>query len=277
MMKKHLCLLMGIHLVAALSVWANMAGIVIQNSMGEVISRAVEFEEDRISLAGLLERSGFKLITMEDDAGMKVLYLHNDGMEEGEAHPSGWIWNVFTQKEEQWVISKEGMTELQATHGDMFGFVFGTQSESTPPPLTFADVCETQSTAALIIDHSDGRRLVKLLPFPGETITGLQLLERSGLSLVTYDAGFGIAICSIDGEGQSSSTCFGDPFGRFWGFNTLNHANQWESSWVGSADAIVYDGDVHGYLFAAWGTEQPPIQRDQIFMPPSSVPAWSAY
>ncbi len=277
-MKRSRIVLLGLGLLVTLPAWAaNKAGIVIQNSTGEVVTRCVEFDEKTLTVQEILKESGFKLITKEFSFGAMICYLHNDGQIDCSDHPEGWFWNFYQHDGTNWTIADVGISSAEAGDGDIFGFVFGPWDETKPPATTYSDICEITSAAGLVVDHSDGRRVVRKVIFPGETITGLQLLERSGLSLVTSESSFGVAICSIDGEGQPADDCFGDPDGRFWAYSILNKEDQWEMAPAGSKDTIVRDGDIHGYYYSVWGATQPPIRQSDIFGFRSSVPLWEAY
>lgn len=258
---------------------ANWAGLVIQNSTGELITRCVEFNENSLTAEDLLKRSGFKIILNQTNFGAAVCYLHNDGMtDEGDcfSHPLSFFWNFFESKNEQWVTAEEGVSTYKVTHGGVLGFAFGAWGEVHLPPLSGLDLCGYTSRAGLVIDHSDGNRKVVVVEYLGETITGLQLLRKSGLPLVTSETVFGTAICAIDSEGPASENCFGDPLFRYWGFNLLQD-NQWIASWVGAGDTIVRDGDVHGYFFAEYGVPQPGITREEVFRLGSDVEKWMEY
>jgi len=262
--------------------WAvNTAGLVIRNSTGEVITRCVEFEEESLPLTEILQRSGFPKVLSETEQGTFICYLHNDGQTDPTqcpGDPDGPTWNLYRRIGDGWELLHTPISAVTAVHGDVFGFVYGPPSTGTlPPNRTFADVCEIVSHAAVVIDHSDGRRVVRVVPFHGETITGIQLLFRSGLDVVWRDFGWGIAICGIDGEGYPSDTCFGDWDDPFWNFSILNSEGVFESSMVGAADTIVREQDVHGYLFAVWGVSQPPISRVEVFRQTSDVSFFNAY
>jgi hypothetical protein len=260
----------------ALALAANKAGIVIQNSTGEIITRCVEFEEESLPVDELLLRSGFALALKQYDFGKMLCFLHDEGAQDCTFHPLGWFWNFFQHDGQDWIISDVGISDAVATDGSLVGFAFGEWGVAIPPPLQYSDVCETLSTAALVIDHSDGTRIIKKVEFYGETITGVQLLEKSGFNIILYDAGFGMAVCAIDNEGQNADNCFGDPKGRYWGINLLI-GNSWEASMVGASDLIVYHQDVHGYLFGTWGTVQPPIQKNELFPAHSRIQIWQQY
>ncbi|MFH1744445.1 MAG: hypothetical protein ABIH23_36035 [bacterium] len=283
MMKRFAVLLLGVGLLVPAAAWAaSKAGLVIENSTGEVITRCVEFEEESITVLDLLQRSGFKLVTGEESGESRVCYLHDDGRSDCTSIPGGLIWSGYQHSGTDWTSLSLGVSSDMATDGVLFGFVcepggLPPTARRKPPARSFADVCDVVSKAGLVIDHSDGARLVKVIEFPGETITGWQLLQRSGLDITSSDFGFGIAICAIDGEGMPAENCFGDPEGRFWNFNILLSDGTWVSSWVGASDTIVYDGDAHGYLYGVWGVVQPAIEITEIFGQTSDVSFWKSY
>ena len=64
--------------------------------------------------------------------------------------------------------------------------------------------------AALVVTFEDGRSQTFCIGFTEDSISGLELLRRSGLPLVTSgNGGLGSAVCSINGEGCSNpGDCF---------------------------------------------------------------------
>lgn len=260
--------------------FAGSAGIVIQNSNGEIITRCVEFDETAITADELLLRSGFKTVISETSFGKAICFLHDDGIEdEGNCfgHPLGWFWEFFVHNGTEWESSLVGITEAVVTDGSLIGFDFGAFGENGLPPMTYDDVCGYTSTAAIVVDHSDGSRKVVHVEFAGETVTGTQLLQKSGLTSAISASSFGDALCSLDGEGQPESDCFGDALGRFWGFNLLTESDEWTFSEVGIGEAIIRDGDVTGFIFAEFGVAQPPITHHEIFGQTSNVETWDMY
>jgi hypothetical protein len=278
-MKPRILVWVAVWLMAATSFAgaANKAGMVIQNSTGEVITRCVEFSAESLSVDQLIEQSGFEWAYLEEGDQKTICYLHDDGMQDCSDHDTGWVWNIYRKMEDNWILVDTGITETQAADGSLFGFAFGPVGEPTPPPVTFADVCETLSRAAVIVDHSDGTRKIHVVEFPGETITGMQLLHRSRFDIVFYETSFGTAICSFDGEGQPADNCFGDPLGRYWAFHTLGAEDEWVGSWVSAAHTIVRDGDIHNYIYTSEIVTPPPIEPDEVFPPQSAAQAWLNY
>lgn len=117
--------------------------------------------------------------------------------------------------------------------------------------------------AGLIVQFGDGEVKRYCVSFTEESITGFELLRRTGLPLVYQDYGAGsLALCKIGDEGcdypreQCFCRCRNTQTGcRFWGYYTIDRATgKWRSSEQGSGVRDVRDGDVDGWR---WGTHQP--------------------
>lgn len=113
---------------------------------------------------------------------------------------------------------------------------------------------EGENRAALVVDWGDGRVVSQCISFPEESISGYELLRRSGLPIeVDAAGGFGAAICSIDGVGCPGTDCFCDcPGGNdcvYWSYwHVLNGA--WVFSAAGAGNYQVSNGAVDGWV---WG------------------------
>lgn len=260
------------------SAWAsNKAGIVIKNSTDSVITRCVEFEEDVLTVEELLKRSDFALTTEESTFGTLIDYLHDDGMNDGSYSEDGEFWNFFLHDGASWCMAEVGISDATVANGSLVGFGYGAWGAVEMPAKSFADVCEITSKAALVIDHNDGNRVVRVVEFFGETLNGMQLLQKSGLTVVTAQGSHGTDICAIDNEGQPAEDCLNDPYGRYWVLNLLNDDNEWQGSMIGTNSEIVRNNTVHGYRFGYWGEAQTPIARNEIFELPSAVSIWGTY
>ncbi|MBI1391090.1 MAG: hypothetical protein GC154_21900 [bacterium] len=256
----------------------NRAGLLIQNSTGETISRCVEFTENSITVEELLKRSGFKLVTQESSFGAYVCYLHDDGVADCSNHPKGWFWNFFVHDGAGWTAANAGISSVTAEDGSLFGFGFGGWQEVELPETDFDQVCGTLNQAGLVIDHGDGTRVIRVVDFYGETLTGYQLLLKSGLDVVSHQYSFGAAVCAIDGEGHPEDNCFGDYTANdpSWGLSVLNERDEWKTAPVGVGDTLVYGGTVQGWYFAHYDDAQPPVTLDAVFGETSDVSAWDS-
>ncbi|GAB4208655.1 MAG: hypothetical protein OHK0022_38530 [Roseiflexaceae bacterium] len=134
--------------------------------------------------------------------------------------------------------------------------------------------------AGLVVRHGDGRIISACVSFAEESISGLELLQRSGLSLVTQgSSGVGTAVCKLDGEGCDYPTedCFCKRDGAvttYWAYHRLSGGN-WAFSPLGASSARVQPGDVDGW---AWGTgsveagAQPPlVSFEQVCPAPAAA------
>jgi hypothetical protein len=113
----------------------------------------------------------------------------------------------------------------------------------------------------LVIRYSDGSEHTEIVEVSVEATT-LDALLTSSVEVVTYDPGWGIAICAIGGEGCPADNCFCDPE-HFWGYWHLVDG-AWESSMVGASAYTPADRDVEGFSWtgfdANWNpTTQPPV------------------
>ena len=107
--------------------------------------------------------------------------------------------------------------------------------------------------AGLALVHGDGRVVTRCVTFSEESISGLTLLQRSGLALEMASGGLGSAICTLDGEGCPASDCFcrckGGPC-AYWNYFHRNADGSWTYSGVGASMWTLHDGDVDGWV---WG------------------------
>jgi hypothetical protein len=114
--------------------------------------------------------------------------------------------------------------------------------------------------AGLVVRHGDGRMAYAYVSFPEDEITGIELLKRSGLDVVTISfGGLGQGVCSIDEHGCPSTDCrkrvcqgakADDPF---WQYFRQATPGEWKSVALGASTTKVRDGDLDGWSWT--GTE----------------------
>lgn len=122
-------------------------------------------------------------------------------------------------------------------------------------PFTEAAAAQTARRAALIAQFGDGSYVTRCVSFSEQSITGLELLIRSGLEVSLW----GSAVCRIGQEGCNypAQTCFCLCKGsscQYWSYWHLRDGS-WTYAQVGSGDYRVQDGDVEAWL---WGDAQTP-------------------
>ena len=87
------------------------------------------------------------------------------------------------------------------------------------------------ATVAVAVQLDTGRHLVRLVDFV-QPISGLQALVQSGLDATIADAGFGPAVCAIEGVGCPADDCFCNP-DLFWNYSYWD-GGAWQSYPVGA-------------------------------------------
>jgi hypothetical protein len=110
--------------------------------------------------------------------------------------------------------------------------------------------------AALVIQHSSGSLITQCVAFAEEQITGLQLIERSGVPYQAQSFGsVGSAICQLDREPSTiPSGCFGS--GPYWQY-FHRRSDAWQTSALGAGSSALHDGDMDGWRYAAAANQVP--------------------
>lgn len=135
--------------------------------------------------------------------------------------------------------------------------------------------------AALVVRFADGAVETRCIAFDTPTISGAELLARSGLPvIVNYNSGLGGAVCSIGGQGCAfpGQDCFCKCQGSSCEYWAYYHggADGWRYSDVGAGSYQVTDGAVEGWSWGkgnfASGTEPPPLRFADV-CPAQPAPA----
>jgi hypothetical protein len=132
------------------------------------------------------------------------------------------------------------------------------------------------SRAALVVTFGDGHSEMFCIEFSDDSITGLEQLQRSGLTLVTNGSGgLGSAVCSIGGEGSSDPTnCFASCTGgscQYWAYYRYQNGS-WKFSQVGASQTAVRDGDIFGWSWGPGGSSGAPEPPGEICPVQTSTP-----
>lgn len=124
------------------------------------------------------------------------------------------------------------------------------------------------NVAGLVIDYGDGRMSYALVPFTEESVSGIELLQRSGLTLVTIPfGGLGEGVCSIESAGCDVGACrtrlcqSADRESPFWQYVRQGNDGSWVPAALGATQARVEDGDVEAWV---WTGETPELSRISI-------------
>jgi hypothetical protein len=114
---------------------------------------------------------------------------------------------------------------------------------------------QKEQRAGLIVQFGDGNYVTRCISFAEKSITGLELLIRSGLRITTW----GTAVCRIEQEGcdypaqRCFCQCLATPC-RYWSY-WHRRDGRWAYSQVGAGYHRVRDGDIDAWL---WGDGQSP-------------------
>jgi hypothetical protein len=108
--------------------------------------------------------------------------------------------------------------------------------------------------AGLVVDFGGGRVETRCVNYGEQSLSGYQLLERSGLGFqIDASSGMGAAICQIEGTGCPGTDCFcqckGGGTCSFWSYWLLEGGN-WQYSLAGASSTSVSHGQVQGW---SWG------------------------
>jgi hypothetical protein len=113
-----------------------------------------------------------------------------------------------------------------------------------------------QSRAGLVLQFPGGSTQTYCVPFDGDSISGLDLLLKSGLDVkVQVYGGLGAEICEIDSTGcdypnQACACQSYGPGGVYWSYFHLKDG-QWQTSIVGAGSYKVHNGDVEGWAYSS--------------------------
>ncbi|MGH2557967.1 MAG: hypothetical protein ACRDJH_02805, partial [Thermomicrobiales bacterium] len=122
---------------------------------------------------------------------------------------------------------------------------------------------EELNHAGVVVRYGDERLTYAYVAFPEEEITGAELLERTGIPIVTVTfGGLGAGVCSIDREGCSAGECrrrvCQGPGNEspFWQYFRQDAPGDWRPLVLGASATKVRDGDVDGW---SWTPEEPEL------------------
>lgn len=114
------------------------------------------------------------------------------------------------------------------------------------------------NVAGIAIDYGDGQVTYAIVPFAEDSLSGIELLERSGVALLAVEfGGLGSAVCAIEETGCDLGACrarlcqTGDPDSPFWQYLQRIGDGAWQTAPLGPSSSTVEDGDVDGWFWTA--------------------------
>jgi hypothetical protein len=134
--------------------------------------------------------------------------------------------------------------------------------------------------AGVVVVHGDGSVASACIAFAEESISGADLLRRSGLEVVLSGyGGLGYGVCAIGGEGcPAGQDCFcqcrGNPC-AYWVYSHRRPDGSWAISGSGASAWQVQDGDVDGWVWGDGSTAPPGVSFEQVCPPEAAQPTAS--
>lgn len=127
------------------------------------------------------------------------------------------------------------------------------------------------NVAGLVVDYGNGRVSYAWVPFEEEEITGVELLQRSGLDVVTVTfGGMGEGICQIEITGCPVDDCrkrlcqTADPESPFWRYSRQEAPGEWSFVALGASDTKVRDGDIDAWSWTGVEPELPSLTMGEL-------------
>lgn len=125
--------------------------------------------------------------------------------------------------------------------------------------------------AGLVIRGQDSELTYAYVEFSEAEISGLELLERSGVPVVTVGfGGLGEGVCAIGGQGCSVTACqrrlcqgprADDPF---WQAFRQQAPGDWRPQLLGASSTLVADGDIDGWSWTGDEANLPAVTLAEI-------------
>lgn len=104
--------------------------------------------------------------------------------------------------------------------------------------------------AAVVVTHLDGTTIQRCVAFSDATITGYDLLQKSGIEFETQQFGsFGQAVCEVDNEPPTWSTCLPPSPEPYWVIFVARGGGPWTPSKLGISTQSFADGDAEGFRY----------------------------
>lgn len=127
---------------------------------------------------------------------------------------------------------------------------------------------ESGNLAGLVVVHNDGRVSYAVVQFSEESLSGVELLKRSGFEVTEVAfGGLGIGVCSIDETGCDVSVCRQrvcqgpKPDDPYWQYFLANPDGSWSASALGISADTVNPNDVRAFI---WSVDPPNFPAARI-------------
>jgi hypothetical protein len=140
---------------------------------------------------------------------------------------------------------------------------------------------EQSNRAGLVIRHGDGRVTTACVSFTEPEISGIDLLERAGVSYLGLKSSIGAAVCKLDGEGcdYPAEDCFCHCKGIdciYWVYHHLRDG-KWSYSQLSPSRSKLQPGDVDGWAWGSGnnqaGAQLPLLSFQEVCAAPANAPS----
>lgn len=130
---------------------------------------------------------------------------------------------------------------------------------------------ETVHHAGLVIRYDDGATTYAVVPFEEDDISGMELLRRSGVSLVSIEfGGLGEGVCSIGETGCSVADCrsrmcqSASRDSPYWRYFRQVAPGDWTALPLGASNTRVEDGQIDGWSWTPDLPDLPALTLDDL-------------
>lgn len=131
----------------------------------------------------------------------------------------------------------------------------------------------TPDVAGLVVDYGNGARTYALIPIGDEPMNGIDLLEDSGLDMLTVGfGGMGVGVCAIETVGCDISACQGRlcqtsaADSPFWSYLQAPDiaGEAWQFSSLGASATAVTPGDVNAWFWTGTRPDEAALSVQDI-------------
>jgi hypothetical protein len=237
-------------------------------------------DPDTTALATTALLSTQRVVAQSDSIQKAITFFHDTQTPSGGWKPSwdsdplnadstGWILQALISAGEDlrgqnWAIDQnnpvDALQSLQKEDGSIGGTYANPYSTAEAIiglagiPLADLGISPATQRAGLAIFYGNESFFDACLSFAGSSISGLDLLQRSGLRIETAtNPNQGTAVCKIEDVGDPWNNCFGS-MPNYWSYWRLGEGG-WEYSVVGAEQSQVVNGGVYAWT---WGVGDPP-------------------
>lgn len=120
------------------------------------------------------------------------------------------------------------------------------------------------------MEHGDGSTVTRCVAFSGASLTGEQVLARSGVEYKTVPfGGLSDAVCQVDGEPATFPPSCWTGSSPFWELFVTRKGGAWSWSSQGISTLVFHDGDSEGLRYEPQTATLPPAAMGNC---PSATP-----